>query len=168
MSSLHCWAFAWLNDCANGDEADFTYVQTQKTQSHYYIHSQSRIKFNRTFLLSLIFTFVMTNRINEALRGNWTPNQKLPCHLKIINTFLKYNSTSYTKLSKEMKNEIEILVGPAVFKLWIEIVKILFWSIPQELLGLLNFNAMFEFLGQFTIRCIYYFSKRCWWFWDRV
>ena len=35
MSSLHCWAFAWLNDCANGDEADFTYVQTQKTQSHY-------------------------------------------------------------------------------------------------------------------------------------
>ena len=30
MSSLHCWAFAWLNDCANGDKADFTYVQTQK------------------------------------------------------------------------------------------------------------------------------------------
>ena len=28
--------FAWLNDCANGDEADFTFVQTQKTQSHYY------------------------------------------------------------------------------------------------------------------------------------
>ena len=27
------WSFAWLNDCANGDEADFTYVQTQKTQS---------------------------------------------------------------------------------------------------------------------------------------
>ena len=36
MSSLHCWAFAWLNDRVNGDEADFTYVQTQKTQSHYY------------------------------------------------------------------------------------------------------------------------------------
>ena len=33
MSLLHCCAFAWLNDCANGDEADFTYVQTQKTQS---------------------------------------------------------------------------------------------------------------------------------------
>ena len=25
-----------------------------------------------------------------------------------------------------------------------------------------------EFLGQFTIRCIYYFSKRCWHFWDRA
>ena len=37
MSSLRCWAFAWLNDCANGDEADFTYVQTQKTQSLYYL-----------------------------------------------------------------------------------------------------------------------------------
>ena len=35
MSSLRCWAFAWINDCANGDVADFTYVQTQKTQSLY-------------------------------------------------------------------------------------------------------------------------------------
>ena len=33
---------------------------------------------------------------------------------------------SYSKLSKELKNEIEILVGPAVFKLLIKIVKILF------------------------------------------
>ena len=30
------WAFPWLNDCANGDEADFTFVQTQQTQSLYY------------------------------------------------------------------------------------------------------------------------------------
>ena len=36
MSSLRCWAFVWLNDWANGDEADFTFVQTQKTQSLYY------------------------------------------------------------------------------------------------------------------------------------
>ena len=28
--ALRCWAFAWLNDCANGDEADITFVQTQK------------------------------------------------------------------------------------------------------------------------------------------
>ena len=26
----------WLNDCVNGDEADFMLVQTQKTQSLYY------------------------------------------------------------------------------------------------------------------------------------
>ena len=25
--SLRCWACAWLNDCANGDEADFTSVK---------------------------------------------------------------------------------------------------------------------------------------------
>ena len=31
-----------------------------------------------------------------------------------------------SKLSKELKNEIEILVGQEVFKLWIETVKILF------------------------------------------
>ena len=28
--SLCCWGFAWLNDCANGDEADLMFVQTQK------------------------------------------------------------------------------------------------------------------------------------------
>ena len=35
--SLHCWAFTWLNDCANDDEADITFVQTRKTQSLYYL-----------------------------------------------------------------------------------------------------------------------------------
>ena len=35
--SFRCWAFAWLNDCANGDEANVTFVQTQKTQSLYYL-----------------------------------------------------------------------------------------------------------------------------------
>ena len=33
--SLRCWAFAWLNDCANGNETDVTFVQTRKTQSLY-------------------------------------------------------------------------------------------------------------------------------------
>ena len=33
--SLRCWAFAWLNDCTNGDEANFTFVQAQKTQNLY-------------------------------------------------------------------------------------------------------------------------------------
>ena len=32
----------------------------------------------------------------------------------------------------------------------------------------INFDAIFEFLGQFTIRCIEYFSKRCWYLWDRA
>ena len=38
--------------------------------------------------------------------------------------------------AEELKNGIEILVDQAVFKLWIKTVKILFWSITQELLGL--------------------------------
>ena len=36
---------------------------------------------------------------------------------------------SESKLSKELKNGIEILVDQGVFKLWIKTVKILFWSI---------------------------------------
>ena len=48
-------------------------------------------------------------------------------------------SESYN-LSKELKTGIEILVGQAVFKLWIKTVKILFWSITPKL----YFNAIFE------------------------
>ena len=42
-------------------------------------------------------------------------------------------------LSKELQNDIEILVGQVDFKLWIKTVKIMFWSITQEPLGLLKF-----------------------------
>ena len=42
---------------------------------------------------------------------------------------------SYSKLSKELKNGIEILVGQAL-KLRIKTVKIMFWSITEEPLGL--------------------------------
>ena len=62
---------------------------------------------------------------------------------------------SYSKLSKELKNSIEILVSQTVFKLWIKTAKMLFGSITQEPLGLpLNFDAIFEFLGQLTKRWI--------------
>ena len=61
---------------------------------------------------------------------------------------------SYSKLPKKLKNGIEILVGQAVFKLWIKTVKMLFGSITQEPLGLPNFHAIFEFLGQLTAGCI--------------
>ena len=53
-------------------------------------------------------------------------------------------------------NGIEILVGQAVFKLWIKTVKMLFGSITQEPLGLHNFHTTFEFLGQLTAGCIHY------------
>ena len=46
----------------------------------------------------------------------------------------KITYASYSKLFKELKNGIEILVGQAVFK--IKTVKMLFGSITQEPLGL--------------------------------
>ena len=63
---------------------------------------------------------------------------------------------SYSKLPKNLKNGIGILVGWAVFKLWIKTVKMLFGSITQEPLDLPNFHAIFEFLGQLTAGCIHY------------
>ena len=66
-------------------------------------------------------------------------------------------------MSEELKNGFEILVclvGQAVFKLRSKTVKIMFWSTTQEPPSLyLNFNAIFEFLGKFNMRCIYYFTK---------
>ena len=46
---------------------------------------------------------------------------------------------SYSKLSKELKNGIEILVGQVILKLWIKTVKVLIGSITQEQLGLPRF-----------------------------
>ena len=43
------------------------------------------------------------------------------CYLKIIDTFSwKTMYLSYRKLSKELKNGIEILVGQVIYKLWIK------------------------------------------------
>ena len=44
---------------------------------------------------------------------------------QIINTFLKNKNVSYSKFSKELKNDIEILVGQAVHKLRIKTLKML-------------------------------------------
>ena len=53
------------------------------------------------------------------LRGYCTPDQKLACfvcYLKITNTkHAKIAYASYSKLSKELKNGIAVLVGQAVF-----------------------------------------------------
>ena len=69
------------------------------------------------------------------------------------------------KLFKVLKNGIELLVGQAVFYVIDQNRQnVGFGSITQEPLGLLNFDAIFEFLGQFSIRCIYayayYFFKK--------
>ena len=81
-------------------------------------------------------------------------------YLKIINTFMKNNVyILYSKLSKKLKNIIRILVGLAVLELLIKTIFWLFWSTTEKLLGLLKIDAIFEFLGQFTIRSIYFFQK---------
>ena len=51
-------------------------------------------------------------------------------------------------------------VGQAVLELLIKALFCLFWSITQKLLGLLHFNAIFEFLRQLTLRYMHYFLKR--------
>ena len=77
---------------------------------------------------------------------------------------MENNIIIYSKLVRELKTGIDILVGQAAFKLWIKTVKIMFGSITmitQEPLDLyLDFDAIFQFLGKFTIRCIY-FQKIC-------
>ena len=68
---------------------------------------------------------------------------------KLSTLFWKIISASWTKLSKKPKNGIKISVGQAVLELLIKTCKLLFWSVTQELLGILKLNAIFEFLRQF-------------------
>ena len=94
-----------------------------------------------TLLITLQHTGIYVKRVLH-------PNLKLlvacfVCYLEIINTFLKMTieittmaiqscllacsaMTSKSKLSKKLKNGMAILVGQAVFKIWIKTVKILF------------------------------------------
>ena len=81
--------------------------------------------------------------------------------------FGKIINASYSKLSTKLKNGIEILSRESGFKIMdqnsqnIILIKLtLYQEEVEELkdrLVYLNFNSIFEFLGQFTIRCIYYF-----------
>ena len=76
-------------------------------------------------------------------KGYCTPNQKLECfvlYLKIINTFWKkWYMHLKANCPGNSNNGIKILVNQVVFKFWIQTVKILFWSVTQELLILPTF-----------------------------
>ena len=60
--------------------------------------------------------------------------------------------------SKKQKNSIEILVDQAVLKLIITTVKI--HQYLKSRLACLNSNAIFEFLGQFTLICINHLKNK--------
>ena len=68
MSSLRCWAFVWLNDCANGDEADFTFVQTQKNAKSLLRSLRKRV--NAYLLHASYGKFLIISHGNFALIAN--------------------------------------------------------------------------------------------------
>ena len=86
-------------------------------------------------------------QFSELVKGYYTPNQKLACfvlYLKII-AFLENNICIYSKLSKELKNSIKILVGlcQAVLELF-DCINILTVLIPNlKKLDLIKFQCYF-------------------------
>ena len=92
------------------------------------------------------------------------PNNTWACfvhYLEIINTILKNNFTSWSKLSEKLMSlkfqQVKLLS-------YSSISKVLFLSIPQlkTCLAYKNFSVIFEFLKQFASWCLYYFSKPWW------
>ena len=76
--------------------------------------------------------------------GNCTPDQNWACfvyYLKMFNTYLK-NYMSTLKLYEKFANDIKISVGQIV-ALLIKTIFWIFWSITQELLGLLKLQCYF-------------------------
>ena len=87
----------------------------------------------------------------------------------IISTSLKLIWIYWCTLSEKLKNCIKIWVCPAVLGLLIKTRKMiktckkcpwfmLFWSITQELLSLLNVNLIFESFRSAS-KCLHYFLK---------
>ena len=77
--SLHCWVFAWLNDCANGDEADVSFLQTQKHKvsimsictwpSHWPLPQRRLKSFHYE---TIVFSLIVPN--NFIQHNSWTQN----------------------------------------------------------------------------------------------
>ena len=65
---------------------------------------------------------------------------KIKHYLKIINTYLKKNIFILKQIicCEKIRNDIRILVGQVVLRLLIKTCKIVFWSIIQKPLGLLQ------------------------------
>ena len=79
---------------------------------------------HRSLIIYFSCDFVFT-----LLRGNCTPNQKLTCfalYFKIVNTFVQNNVYILKQIVQGIKECIGILVGQAVFKLWIKTLKYCF------------------------------------------
>ena len=87
---------------------------------------------------------------------------------KSSTSFWKIIYASYSKLSKELKNSIKIKVGQAVLELLIQKQHLTVWSITWKPLGLLKCQCHFWVPWTVFVRCMCYFSKRCWLFWDRA
>ena len=72
------------------------------------------------------------------------------------------NICIYNKLFKELKIGIEILVGQAVFKLWIKTARMMFGSITQEPLGLPKFLKISHPGGKKTKTTWFFHFGRNW------
>ena len=98
-------------------------TQVKKNSDRSYLHRSLDLLFPKsTHPHQKRHHIIIGNLDQILLRGNCTPNQKLACfvlYLKIINMQLFEKII----LSKELKNDIEILVDQALYKLWTKTVK---------------------------------------------
>ena len=109
--------------------------------------------------ISVTFPWWLKNvksRSKIALFFKWAPLWNLFPKKRTITFF-------WSKLSKLHKKD-PILHVATTFSLKQGETRTSHGPIPHPL----NLNAISEFLGQFTIRCIYHFSKRWWRFCDRA
>ena len=89
--------------------------------------------------------------------GTNTPNQKLACFVLLISKLsapLFFKEKMCASYSNCPRNSIGLLIKTIFFFTILNHNLKTAW--PTK-----NFNAIFEFLGKFALRCIYYFSKTC-------
>ena len=100
---LRCKYFARLNNCANGDEADVSFVQTQKTQSHYYMQKPFKGNLCEKLRIDKVEERCGIQYLDISLceckkvAGESLGEIELSIVLKIKNTHLKLQCTSKLK-----------------------------------------------------------------------
>ena len=132
------------------------------------------------FDIGLICVKTVSRRryFSVPLLGRHLIHQELPISR---NTTLPQSEWTRFLIGIEIYLVITTLIWICILELFY--ILIILWTILMNLfqeyfdsfnpqlknrLAYYNFNTIFEFLGQFTIRYMYYFSKRCCQFWQHA
>ena len=129
-----------------------------------FFHFLILFKLTSINLLHLAWSTLVQKLAKCSFKGVLHLLPKLSIFVLCLKTFWKINYASYKKLLQGTQTWHWNFSRPSYFLSYrSKQSKCCFWiNTSRTCLAYLDFDAIFEFLGQFSVRYIYYISKRCW------